>query len=474
MHSRAFRSRASWLVFAVLTAVSFSVVAACGDEDGGGSPGGDDAPQMNPMPQEPLLKTPDFVSEDNVETTLDVVWNDDLTIVELDALDALIDYDWASQTYVFDRQRAQDAGLTFEVGRPLLIAGLTLRTIASVDTGNGRITVKTTSASLEDAIDEGELGVSYDMEFSNEMFEYSTMRYQKLVAKDGVIRIEQPVTVESDGVTVTVNADGSTTFAASVGPYEYSMDFSMEGDQFRTAFNITRGPSDSTKVRYYLQGKVRAPSNRLNATFSGGKLQTYDFDVSGLSGEVTLGIIAAGSTPDEFSIDLPAPLFRVPILIGGVIPAVIEIDVALAFNSVVPVQAQASVQLKNTFTFDGTMGYSLEAGAVKPHSGLTSYDLLNGSVDLASKFTPVNASLTVGFPRVGISILGNSVSGAVQPIFGVEGQLTFGPVCQKAALTLRGNGKFNISAFGLIPIASGTTDFFEKKERKLQDSCEQD
>lgn len=446
------------------------VLCSCG---GGGDGGGEEG--LVSEPQKPLVETPSFISPDNLETTFDVTWQDDVTRVQPDALDALIRYDWATQEYVFDAAAADAAGLALEKDRVLMIHGLTLRTITKVSHEGDEIVVQTGSASLEDAIQDGELGWDYQMEFTPEVFEHAIMRFREVQMSDTGVRTGELVSARQAGLdesSVELTISGNEAhYTFTSGPYSYDLAFQLNGDTFATAFNVTKEYGGDTRVRYYVEGDVSAPTNRASASYTGGELQNFDYDTGGLSGQLRVGIAAAGSGPDEIKVALPAPAFRFPILVGG-IPVVIEIGAELAFNSDVPLEAMASVQVENTFNFDTDMGIRYDGSDVTTESRLGPIDLLEGNVDAASEFTPLHAGMQLGFPRVSVSVLGSSLSGYLQPELAVIGQLSFGPVCQKAEIRLGGTIGYDVSIFGVVPVASDEKELYREVDEAVQEGCE--
>jgi hypothetical protein len=442
------------------------LLAACGGTDGPGDPGEgltDERPTV-------LSETPDFISDAKLDTFLRVEWADDVTVVDRQAMSALQGFDWDRQTYTFDRGALNNAGVQLRSGKVLLMAGLALRRIRSVNRGGGTVTVTTGPATLEDAIKEGDIGLDYETEYTPEMFKYSTMEFRQATMKNGMLTIGQPLEIDAGSVNVEIN-QGMASYEVTAGDYTYTMDFSLEGDRFQTAFNIVKENENGPTIRYGVSGHVDAPKHRMRASYADGELSDYSYRTEGLSGELTLSITAAGSGPDSVSFPLPSPLFKYPILIGGVLPATIEVGALVAIQATVPQNVSASVQMENTYRFDSDIGFQLKDRTITPAAQLGPIQAADGMVDLASKFVPVSAAMSLGFPRIGISILNGTLAGRLQTVFTLTGTLTFGPVCQTAKVSLLGEGAYDMTLFGAIPVSSGKTQFFDEVERQLQDSC---
>mgnify|MGYP006280788863 FL=1 len=450
------------LVFVLLL-----TLPACGGTDGP-SELGEGLSEETPTV---LRETPDFISDSKLDTFLRVDWADDVTMVDRQAMGALTNFDWQRQTYTFDRNALNRAGVQLKSGQVLLMAGLALRRIKSVNQNGGTVTVTTGPATLEDAISDGEIGLDYETEYTPEMFKYSTMEFRQATVKDGMLTVGQPLEIDAGSVSVEIN-QGMASYEVTAGKYTYTMDFSLEGDRFQTAFNIVKESDNGPTIRYGVSGHIDAPRHRMRASYSDGKISNYSYQTEGLSGELTLSIAAAGSGSDSVSFPLPSPLFKYPILIGGVLPATIEVGALVAIQATVPQNVSASVQIENTYRFDSDIGFQLQDRSITPAAQLGPIQAKDGMVDLASKFVPVTAAMSLGFPRIGISILNGTLAGRLQTVFTLEGTLTFGPVCQSARISLLGEGAYDMTLFGGIPVSSGKTQFFDEVERELQDSCE--
>jgi hypothetical protein len=154
-----------------------------------------------------------------------------------------------------------------------------------------------------------------------------------------------------------------------------------------------------------------------------------------------------------------------------VLPATIEVGALVAIQATVPQNVSASVQMENTYRFSSDIGFQLKDRTITPAAQLGPIQAADGMVDLVSKFVPVSAAMSLGFPRIGISILNGTLAGRLQTVFTLEGTLTFGPVCKSAEVSLLGEGAYDMTLFGAIPVSSGKTQFFDEVERQLQDSC---
>lgn len=457
-----------------MTAAMAVALAACGGgEDGDSGDGNGSNGNSSPRPPEVLERTPDFISDDRLTTTFDVDFQPDLERLELADRDALLLVNEATGEYIFDSALAQRAGLQFEAGSPLLIDGLALRVIESVSEEGDRTVVRTRQGTLEDAIRDGQIGWDYDVEFTTDIFENAIISTQKaryskgnLVVEPGVHKLVPPsdITLEVD------EANREVSISFTEGDIEYDMDFQLNQNDLKVALNITKSYEGRQAARFSFVGDMQAPRSRLDARYAGGEVQTVDYDAEGVTGKLRFEVVAAGSGPEDLEFELPAPIFKYPILIGGVIPGTIEYGVGFHIKTNMP--PEASAQVSNEFTFDTSMGFQLVDEGIMTQSTLGPLDLENGEADLAANFTSAGAGLQVEFPKVSMSILNSSVVAALALTFEVVGNISFGPVCQKVDLAFKGDASIDTSILGVIPISKVEENLFEREKPIYQDTCE--
>lgn len=434
---------------------------------GGGDPEiGETKVSIGEVYREPLLATASYISDDKLDTHFDVKWNPKLQLLRIDDLNALLSYDLAKQIFIFDTEKAEGLGLDLEEGNPLLISGLALGKIKETSITGSKTTVTMEAATLEDAIDEGELGFDHEVEFTNEMFEASNIEFRKS-NPDG-----EALSVDSEDVSIALDADGTVSYRAKVGSFKYDMKFNLTKTKMEVAVNIVKELKGSPVIRFFAVGEVQAPTHRFGVKISSGKLEDFEFSAGNMTGTLRLGVIAAGSGEDDLGISLPAPIFKFPVLIGGVIPAIVEMEIVFGIGGSVP-PGTGSVQMETTFVYDSNLGFTYDKSVgIRETSKLMGFEAKDGKIDMASNFIPMAATILVGLPKTSIKVFG-SASAALQLTSALLGELTFGPVCKKATYSLSGLGGYDISILGLIPVANGKKEFFKKEKVIYQDTCDQ-
>jgi len=449
-------------------------LTACGGDSGSNGGSGDGSGNGgSPQPPEVLTETPDFISPDRLTTTFDVDFEPELQRLEMSDRDALLLVNRATGEYVFDTELAQQAGLTFTVGQPLLIDGLALRVITGVSEDGSETIVQTEQGTLEDAIEEGEIGWDYDVEFTTDIFRNAIITTRKARIEKGNLVVEkgtQKLVPPSDITLEVDEANRRTKITFAEGDIEYSMEFELNQNDLKVALNILKSFEGRQAARFSFVGDMQAPRSRLNAQYAGGELQTVDYDAQGVTGNLRFEVVAAGSGPEDLEFPLPAPIFKFPILIGGVIPGTIEYGAAFAIKTNMP--PEASAQVSNEFMFDTTMGFEVVDKGVMTKSTLGAIDLENGEADLAANFTSAGAGLQVEFPKVGMTILNSSVAAELSLTFEVVGNISFGPVCQKVDLAFKGDASINTSIFGVIPVSEVEKNLFTEERPIRQEGCE--
>ena len=455
-------------------------LAACGGEEGGanGTDGNGSGVVPNPQPPEILTETSPLISPDRLETTFEVDFKPGIQRLRMEDRSALLLVDEATGTYTFDTVLAAQAGLQFETGQPLLVDGLAVRRITGVSESGEETIVRTDPGTLEDVIQDGEIGYEYDVEFTPEIFENAIISTQQAkLNKNGDLELG-PVNTEAQGlvppedVTFTVNqSTGEVELKFKKGDIEYEMGFILNQSTARARLNIIKKVGGESKARFSFIGEMTAPKNRLRATYADGELGTVNYRSDGLKGTLEFQVATAGSKGTDVEFPIPVPTFKYPILIGGVIPATIEYGAGFAVKTNMP--GRASAQLSNTFEFDTTMGFDIVNKGVMTQSRLGALDLTNGMADLAAEFVSAGAGIQAKFPRVKLDIMGSSAVAEVYLVFELVGNISFGPVCQKVDLRLGGEATYSTSIFGVIPIAKSKepVKLFDERKQELQDSC---
>lgn len=387
------------------------------------------------------------------EFVYDVILAPGVVEVEESVLDALIGYDDEydagenpAYRYYFDAALAADYGLEFIEGDPLLVHGVGLGRIADVSEQGGQIIVETDFAPLTEIITDGQIAWDYGVEFTPEK----------------VAAIEVPgkgIYYPTKGQPIEINLD--------VGDFNYLLKVTLDTDNATFDFTVSRDMPGPAGARFQAVGHLERFRSQDFIEIESGSLRSFDHQLNGLRGEATLELVVAASGSDGVNLEFPVTIMRVPFAVGP-IPVVLNIRIQFVVNAVVPLDGSARVQTR--FTYNSDLGLACDGVSVSA-GGRMGETQFGDPVHETGASSPISANFGMGFPRVELSIAGNSVVPWAQVAFLVGGSYTVIPPCQTADATFLGAAGYKLGFFGLNLLSGSTTLFREDKELLRAGDC---
>lgn len=291
-------------------------------------------------------------------------------------------------SYVFDTGARQIANL--KTGSIVLISGLALRSVLSVQTTAEGYLLKTGTAKITDAIKDGRLEGTYHIDFS---------RMQPSKASS---RFLLPGTVHAAGGEV-ISTLGIAEFEAVFSGYQYQVRFTPGNDRINVQATI-KNRSSQGALAYEGVGYVSNFVSTIRIVIKDGKLINLDFINANLAGQlhlkwyaVTTGNINAGSMARITS--WPAVLLKNPVLsraayhvpiVVGAVP--FDLRISLGFSFIPSFTSKNSVVEGNKLIrYNGTGGFRLAGEQTRP------FGSLNVQADITTHDTRVVAAGPVGF-----------------------------------------------------------------------------
>jgi hypothetical protein len=281
-------------------------------------------------------------------------------------------------TYVFDDSTPQIASL--QPGSVLLLSGLALCVVDSVERNDDRYLLKTTPAKITDAIRQGRLEGTYKIDFSK------------------------------------MKARGVTEFDVNFGGYNYHVRFTPGDDRIGIQASIKFG-SNQGALAYEGVGYLRNFVSRLRMQINDGQVEKLSFANTALGGQVELKWFAVAnnamksgsvaeitSWPAELlkSAPLSRAAYHVPILVG---PVPFDLRISLGFSFIPAFSSKNSaVEGSQLIRYSGSGGFTLADGATRPTGSLSV------QADVNERDTRVIAAGPVGFtaateaPRVDLAL----------------------------------------------------------------------
>ncbi len=369
----------------------------------------------------------------------DVQWDPNATLVDESQLALLKDADTDNHVYTFDAAGVASSGLDLSPGRILVIYGLTLRKIASVQQVGADLVVETEYATLTEAITDGTIYWDRVIDFSAQTVSTVTVAGQE-------------VRPRADGVV--------PQFKFTVGDFTYDIDWKLLGDKATFKFSVEKSLVGSTGAKFIAEGEIRSFRSSDLIAIKGSKLQEFDHKLEGVQGDLTLTLIVAGSGRDVVNLEPTYTLLTVPFMVG-LLPVELTIKIQFVINASVP--AEGSAQISTKFTYDSDLGLHYDGIDVKNNARLGDLTMDGDKTDVGAG-AAIGVNFGLGFPRIGLSLARESVVGWAQPAYLIGGSFTFTPPCKEVKVRFLAAAGYSFSFFGLGPKFTDSTTFFDHEK----------
>ena len=422
-------------------------------------------------PSDPVDRPPTYVYEVTYKPGVVVV--DQATVGA-----ALRDMSDDGATFTFDASAAGLDGL--KPGAVVLVWGLALRKITSVDAQGTTLVVQTDPAALTDAIQDGT--IKWD-----QAIDFTTGGSGNFVVSGGGPVLDDAGSADDGGVlndAAAVDDAGAldaaaprragtrpplTTLGFTVGlkPGEESLSGKIDGYDYKLTFKPSPGrlevdaevtkKTSGIELQITAKGFVNKFRTNADIAIAGGETTSASVQNTGLVGEVDLSFTAGKPTNAQSSEDviLKIPFsFKIPIPMPGGFPAFVQITanvaVVLALTS-----TNASAVGNYVVPFHGAAGFATVGGASdSTASGDMQSDPKIGDGTTTTSLGVSAMGVVVGFPHVGVGI-GISelqtmayVSEVVAAQMKTPGELGL-KHCQAHSLSLSTNVGATANVFGL-------------------------
>lgn len=382
-------------------------------------------------------------------TTFNVTFAENTTQVTEDAMALVLASNDETYTYTLDAAAVQSAGLDLSVGRNLVLHGLAMRRITSVETTGGETTVETEFVPLNEVITDGTIAWDYGVEFT-------AQKIRSVVGPDG---IEVP-TKAGEPIDLTFSNDG----------LEYHIQMTLEDTQSAVTITVTKGIGDNVSASFVMAGTIERFRSANTIEIQGGALRQFNSELSGMKGDVTLELIVAGSGADAVNYKPTMTLMKVPFTVGP-IPVQLDIRIQFVINASVPVSGSARV--RTNFQYDSDLGFSYNGTSVSAGGSLAGITF-GDNINETGAPSAISANFGVGFPRIELSVMGVSLGPWAQTAFLVGGSFTMSPPCQTADAQFLGAVGYDLSLFDLPEISGSITLFSETTPLLRTGDCPED
>lgn len=359
----------------------------------------------------------------NTENSVyDVTLTDNTVLIDESAAQSLVRIDTANYIYYFE---SSDPTITnLEPDDIILIYGTALRRVTNVTHEGNQTSVETAYATLNEAIQDGEISWNKEINFKNGVTPVVQMNGQNIRYK-------------------SANAD-SIDFEFTYGDFTYKIKFRLFESKADVEFEVSKDLVKPVTAKFTAKGSIENFYSNAEIKFEGGQLTKFGQKNTNLKGDLTLNLTVAGSGRDEVVFELPVVLLQYPVMVGP-IPVTINLKVLFVINCVVPVDGSSQVEVR--FTYNSITGIQYNGADV-------SIDASMGNQNMDKKITQTGASSAIGanfglaFPRLEIGVFDDLVVPWIHTAFLIGGDYTFTPPCQQAKSQFIGACGVNLSFLG--------------------------
>ena len=386
----------------------------------------------------------------------EVTYKPGVVVVDAATVDtALRDMTDDGATFTFD---AAAPGMdALQPGAVVLIWGLALRKIVSVDMQGATMVVHTDPAALTDAIQDGTIKWDQSIDFT-------TGGSGGFVASGGGLVVDDAgMAAPRAGMRPPIAAQG---FKVGLKPGEESLSGTIAGYDYKLTFKPTPGrlevdaevskKTSGIQLQITAKGFVNRFRTSADVAIVGGATTSASVQNSGIVGEMNLSFTAGKPTNDASSeeVILKIPFsFKIPIPMPGGFPAFVQITANVAVVMALT-STNASAVGNYILSFGGAAGFAAAGAGDGNASGDMQSDPRIADGTTTTSLGVSAMGVLVGFPHVGVGIGVSElqtmayVSEVTAAQMKTPGELGI-KHCQQHSLSLSTNVGANATVFGL-------------------------
>jgi hypothetical protein len=380
---------------------------------------------------EPITEPPPQEPERLAGTGYDLTLGENTVfLTPTQVADAMVAADSTTHTYTFDANRLAADGVALDSGEVLLIAGTALRRIASVTTANGQMTVTTSYASLNEAIESGRIEWNQVLPFTEDALGRAALY------------------VAGEWVEGTAAAIDSIYWEYPVGANTLKASLKLQGSSAILVFQLTHEVKSKVAAVFIAKTTFNEMASQARIDIDNHTTRSFDYESSGLGGSIELSISAAGAGLDEFAFEWPEAMLRFPITIGP-IPATLIVRAQVVTRLIV--NGEASATASTSFSWGGDAGFMYNGSNISTTASadLGLPNVGSSAIDAAALIgNPVDAQFGFAAPRVEVALFGETIVPFIRPEFFVGSKLTWGPVCKSGYVRYLVEGGLDLRFLG--------------------------
>jgi hypothetical protein len=327
----------------------------------------------------------------------DVAYKPGVVILDEATVSAsLLDMSEDGATFTFD---AAAKGIDqLQPGAVVLVWGLALRKVTSVDTQGTTVVVQTDPAALTDAIQDGTIKWDQTIDFtSGGSGNFVNAPSTGSADADGGVAMQK--------FAVSLKA-GEESISGKAGEYDYKLTFKPTPGKLEVDVEITRKDS-GLELSVTAKGFVNKFRTNADITIAGGETTAASMSNDSVFGEMNLSFTAGKPTNADSSgqtiLKIPFS-FKIPIPMPGGFPVFVQVQAGFAITMALT-STNASAAGSYVIPFHGSAGFQLLSGAADPSpSGTMEADPKIGDDTTTTSLGVSAMGVQVGFPHISLGI----------------------------------------------------------------------
>lgn len=409
-------------------------VASCSDSSSTG-------PESEQESEHEIPQTESFTAEPGEQT---------IYVSSSSAEAALVESDEESHTYTFRSDALSDEGITFESGDILLIEGVALRKISSINESGSELIVETEFATLNEAFRNADVEHSKTIDFTETVTEKIALEYNGMVLKPNISKTGGTWEYEFGDVTIEGVLDTEENKAVIELLIKYDT-----GDVTGAMRTATEIENVKTETAFRIEDH---------------ETKHFRFHNPGVKGSTDMEFVLAGGDSSEERFAPPMPAIIIPFTIGPV-PVVFKMGTLLVYK--LELGAEGSASFKTSFSYDGDMGFEVDESEFTPMlgGGVREPGAENAEGNAAGFGGTVSGQYGVGLPEITFSMFGETVVPYLRSEFYIGASYTF-PTCTHLFSRYEVNAGIDMSLFGLASLNTNSNLAEVYPHDTKSDGCE--
>jgi hypothetical protein len=374
----------------------------------------------------------------------------------------------------------------------LLLSGTALRRVTSVATENNEIVIETAPATLNEAIKDGQINWKREILFNQPAARLSgnASGIGAERSADSLLFNERATAPKTIRANFSPNENGSadqallpgasiamlsseleteyaTNFAGNLKGFDVSLKLMPKSERLEIELEVKKMIAGGEGFKITAKGWVSGFTSEGSIRYEQSKLREFLYRQRNLRGEMKISVtgVRLGAEEVAFAIPLKIPI---PIQIGP-LPATINI---MATLTIVPqLFGESSSRGDFTISYDAEQGIKLSDGQPTPLGAVTNPQL-NISNGNTAGFKPVGLGVTLEFPRVEVTMMGEMIV----PYLSVDTRTYgyFSPlvnICQEAGLKITSEVGYKLSFLGSQEW-TGSKELWSKETKLHGGNCQ--